>query len=147
MWRPLRLSEASRPTVGKSRSRLIERSLDGLVDEDRTGAPRKIADEQVVVATAGVAPESAPESAAHRSRTSMVKRCGLSKFTVGRIWTAFRRKPHRSETLSMDRCSSGRSATESYLDRWWISVLWVLLSIFGWIRLERMIGDFGGSVC
>jgi hypothetical protein len=22
-----------------------------------------------------------------------------------------------------------------------------LLSIFGWTRLERMIGDFGGSVC
>lgn len=41
-------------TVGKWRSRFVESGLDGLVDEPRPGAPRRISDEQVeqvVVAT------------------------------------------------------------------------------------------------
>jgi transposase-like protein len=120
----------ARPTVGRWRSRFIEGRLGGLVDEDRPGAPRKVTDEQVVAAALEPAPESIPESAlesalesipkdaTHWSRTSMAKRCALSKSTAVRIWTAFRRKPHRSETLSVDRCSSGTSATESYMDRW-----------------------------
>jgi hypothetical protein len=66
------------------------------------------------------ATKSAPESATHRSRTSMAKHYGLSKSTVGRICTGFRLKSHWSKTfkLSMDRCSSRRSATASYLDGW-----------------------------
>ena len=114
----------SRPTVGKWRSRFIERRLDGLVDEDRPGARRKITDEQVEHGGGGhpgVHPrESTPKDATHWSRTSMAKRSGRSKSTVGRIWTAFWLKPHRSSTfkLSKDRCSSRRSATESYLDSW-----------------------------
>src|SRR6266487_573091 len=36
----------SRPTVGKWRSRFVERRLKGLVDEERPGAPRKITDEK-----------------------------------------------------------------------------------------------------
>jgi transposase/transposase-like protein len=90
----------SRPTVGKWRSRFIERRLGGLVDEDRPGAPRKITDEQVeqvVVATL----ESTPANATHWSRTSMAKKSGLSKSTVGRIWKAFRLKPHVSETFKL----------------------------------------------
>jgi transposase/transposase-like protein len=92
----------SRPTVGKWRSRFIERRLEGLVDEDRPGAPRRITDEQVeqvVVATL----ESTPKDATHWSRTSMAKRSGLSKSTVGRIWKAFRLKPHRSETFKLSK--------------------------------------------
>src|SRR5262245_10543016 len=92
----------SRPTVGKWRSRFIERRLEGLVDEDRPGAPRKITDEkveQVVVATL----ESTPKDATHWSRTSMAKHSGLSKSTVGRIWKAFRLKPHRSETFKLSK--------------------------------------------
>jgi hypothetical protein len=102
--------------------------LGGRIDEDRPGGPRKITDGQVVVMAA---PESTPKDATHRSRTSLegtgqqqaapatvAKRCGLSKSTVARICTAFRLKPHRSETFtsSMDRCSSRRFATESYMD-------------------------------
>ena len=90
----------SRPTVGKWRSRFIERRLKGLVDEERSGAPRKITDDQVedvLVATL----EQTPKDATHWSRTSMAKHSGLSKSTVGRIWKAFRLKPHLSETFKL----------------------------------------------
>ncbi len=90
----------SRPTVGKWRSRFLLRRLEGLVDEDRPGAPRTITDEQVedvVVATL----ESTPKDATHWSRASMAKRSGLSKSSVGRIWKAFRLKPHLSETFKL----------------------------------------------
>jgi transposase len=104
------LLEVSRPTVGKWRSRFLLRRLEGLVDEDRPGAPRKITDEQVedvVVATL----ESTPKDATHWSRASMAKRSGLSKSSVGRIWKAFRLKPHLSETFKLSTDPSRRSAT------------------------------------
>ena len=90
----------SRPMVGKWRSRFVERRLKRLVDEERSGAPRKITDDQVedvLVATL----EQTPKNATHWSRTSMAKHSGLSKSTVGRIWRAFRLKPHLSETFKL----------------------------------------------
>jgi len=90
----------SRPTVGKWRSRFIERRLQGLVDEQRPGAPRKITDEQVEQVVVDTL-EKTPRDATHWSRASMGKNSGLSKSTVGRIWKAFRLKPHLSETFKL----------------------------------------------
>ncbi|TDD95874.1 IS630 family transposase [Actinomadura rubrisoli] len=87
-------------TVGKWRRRFIERRLEGLADEPRPGAPREITDErieQVVVATL----ERTPEGATHWSRASMAAESGLSKSTVGRIWKAFRLKPHQVDTFKL----------------------------------------------
>jgi transposase len=86
--------------VGKWRRRFLERRLEGLVDEPRPGAPRKITDEQVeqvVVATL----ERTPAGATHWSRASMAADSGLSRSTVGRIWKAFRLRPHQVDTFKL----------------------------------------------
>jgi len=65
-------------TVGKWRSRFIERRLGGLCDEDRPGRPPSVTDEQVehvIIDTL----ERTPEDATHWSRASMAKNSGLSK--------------------------------------------------------------------
>jgi len=80
-------------TVGKWRRRFITQRMEGLFDEPRVGAPRKISDEeveQIIVKTL----ESTPKGRTHWSTRSMAKATGLSHSTVGRIWRAFRLQPH-----------------------------------------------------
>lgn len=87
-------------TVGKWRGRFVERRLGGLVDEQRSGAPRTITDAQVEAVLTDTL-EQTPADATHWSRTSMAARSGLSGSTVGRIWKAFSLKPHLSETFKL----------------------------------------------
>lgn len=86
--------------VCKWRQRFVDRRLDGLTDEPRPGAPRKITDEAVeelIVATL----ERQPKDATHWSRASMAAETGLSKSTVGRIWKSFGLKPHQVDTFKI----------------------------------------------
>jgi transposase len=87
-------------TVGKWRRRFVERRIDGLRDEPRSGAPRTVEDariEAVIVRTL----ESQPPDATHWSSRGMARASGLSVSTVQRIWRAFGLQPHRLETFKL----------------------------------------------
>src|SRR5574341_1234394 len=89
-------------TVGKWRSRFVTRRLEGLLDEPRPGAPRRLSDaqvEQVLTVTL----ESMPSNATHWSTRLLARRCGMSQSAVSRIWRAFALPPHRSETFQLSR--------------------------------------------
>ena len=87
-------------TVGKWRERFAERRADGLLDEPRPGAPRRIGDEQVA-ALVDRTLSTVPRGATHWSVRTMAKEAGLSATTVGRVWRAFGLRPHRAETFKL----------------------------------------------
>lgn len=89
-------------TVGKWRQRFVDRRLDGLLDEPRPGAPRKVSDADVERALT-MTLESTPKDATHWSTRSLAKESGLSRSTVGRIWRAFALQPHRSEKFKLSK--------------------------------------------
>jgi transposase len=90
----------ARNTVGRWRRRFVDLRLQGLHDEPRPGAPRKITDAQVErVVTRTL--ESTPKGATHWSTRDMARQSGLSHSSIGRIWRAFGLKPHRSETFQL----------------------------------------------
>src|SRR3954470_22038349 len=73
--------------VGKWRSRFLQAGLEGLLDEPRAGAPRKVNDaqiEEVIIQTL----ESTPRSETHWSTRGLAKATGLSRMTISRIWHA-----------------------------------------------------------
>lgn len=92
----------SRETVGKWRRRFLRQRCDGLLDEPRPGAPRRISDEAVEkVITLTL--ESMPKNATHWSTRSMARASGMTVSAVGRIWRAFGLKPHRVDTFKLSR--------------------------------------------
>ncbi len=90
----------SKGMVGKWRSRFLKARLEGLYDEPRPGAPRKVGDdqvEQVVIQTL----ESTPRGHTQWSTRELAKATGLSRMTISRIWRAFGLQPHRTETFKL----------------------------------------------
>lgn len=89
-------------TVGKWRRRFVDKRLDGLLDEPRPGAPRRISDndvERVIVTTL----ESTPRDATHWSVRSMAEATGMTPTAIHRIWKAFALQPHRTETFKLSK--------------------------------------------
>ena len=87
-------------TVGKWRKRFLADRLEGLADEPRPGAPRKITDalvEEVVTKTL----EEKPKAATHWSTRGMAETVGLSQTAIVRIWNAFGLKPHKADTFKL----------------------------------------------
>jgi transposase len=74
-------------TAGKWRARFIRRRLDGLADEPRAGAPRKVTD-QVADRMVARTLRDSPPTGTRWSTRSMAQATGLSQSTVARIWSA-----------------------------------------------------------
>jgi transposase len=95
-----RRCRVTRQTVGKWRSRFLERRLDGLLDEPRPGAPRKLDDARIERLIATTLNER-PREATHWSTRLLATKLGVSQSTVSRAWRAFGLQPHRVETFKL----------------------------------------------
>jgi transposase len=89
-----------RAAVGVWRTRFTARRLEGLKDDPRTGAPRRIGDSAVERAIATTL-EQAPETGTHWSTRGLARAVGMSQTTVSRIWRAFGLQPHWSEAFKL----------------------------------------------
>src|SRR5688572_21218210 len=87
-------------TVGRLRRRFHEGRMQAIFDLPRSGAPRKISDEQVAEVIR-LTLETKPKHATHWSTRRMAARCGLSNERVSRIWRTFGLQPHRSEHFQL----------------------------------------------
>src|SRR5438477_12424710 len=86
--------------VAKWRSRFLRSRPEGLYDEPRPGAPRKVTDaqiEQIVIQTL----ESTPRAQTHWSTRGLAQATGLSRMTISRIWRAFGLQPHRTDIFKL----------------------------------------------
>jgi transposase len=89
-------------TVGKWRERFCELGLDGLLDEPRVGAPRKITDEQIEEVVTKTL-EAIPANSTHWSTRLMADETGLSQNAIVRTWHAFGLQPHRVENFKFSK--------------------------------------------
>src|SRR5213592_2932312 len=86
--------------VGKWRSRFLKMRLEGLYDEPRPGAPRKVTDddvERIIIQTL----ETTPRGQTHWSTRELAKATGFSRMTISRVWRAFGMQPHRTESFKL----------------------------------------------
>jgi transposase len=87
--------------VTKWRARFVARRLEGLADEPRPGAARKITDEQVEAVIVKTLEEAPTGGDTHWSTRSMAKAAGLNQTAISRIWRAFGLKPHLVDTWKL----------------------------------------------
>jgi transposase len=99
-----------RHTVAKWRRRYAARGLDGLADEPRPVAPRRITEARVAQVLE-VAREQAPPNGTHWSTRQLARRLGVSQSAVYRIWRAFGVQPPRAETSPRPRTTRRADGT------------------------------------
>jgi putative transposase len=88
-------------TVGKWRTRFIERRLAGLYDDVRPGAPRTIDDERVAQLIKTTLHTKPADGGTHWSVRSVAAETGISKSSVQRYFQLFGLQPHRSENFKL----------------------------------------------
>src|SRR5262249_7879135 len=71
---------------GKWRARFLADRLEGLSDEPRPGAARKITDEQVEAVVVTTLEEQPANKDSRWSTRSMAKQMGMSQTAISRIW-------------------------------------------------------------
>ena len=86
--------------VSKWRSRFRKARLEGLYDEPRPGAPRKVSDDQVEKVVMQTW-ESTPRGQTHWSTRGLAKASGRSRMTSSRMWQSFGLQPHRADTCKL----------------------------------------------
>ncbi len=87
-------------TVGKWHSRSFARQLDGLLDEPRPGAPRKVEDakvEQLIATTLMSIRARLPPGGTRL----LARRLKHSRIKVGFVWRALSLQSHRTETFKL----------------------------------------------
>jgi transposase len=90
-------------TVSKWRARFVRDRLEGLADEPRPGAARKITDEQVEAVITRTLEQAPANNDTHWSTRSMAKAVGLNQTAISRIWRAFGLKPHLVDTWKLSK--------------------------------------------
>jgi transposase len=90
----------SRAMVGIWRKRFLKQGLMGLYDEQKSGGPRSISDEQVSLLIRKTL-KTTPVGGTHWSCRSIAAETGLSKSTVQRVWQTFGIQPHRQKHFKL----------------------------------------------
>lgn len=90
----------SQQTVGKWRSRFIQRRLDGLRDDPRPGAPPRL-DEAGLERLIATTINNRPRNGTRWSTRTLARKLGVSQSTVSRTWRALGLQPHRAETFRL----------------------------------------------
>ena len=93
--------ETSNATVGKWRSRFVERRMVGLHDELRPGKPRTIDDERVAELINTTLHTKPKDGATHWSVRALEAETAISKTSVQRYLALFGVKPHRTESFKL----------------------------------------------
>lgn len=93
--------KTTRMTVRKWRDRFMEKGMDGLRDDPRSGQPRKLSQQQVDDIVRTVQMEPPPAGRTHWSCTTLAERFGTSAMTISRILRAYRLQPHRTQTFKI----------------------------------------------
>ena len=88
-------------TVGKWRTRFIERRVAGLYDDVRPGPPRSIDDERVASLIKTTLHTKPANGSTHWSVRGVAAETGISKSSVQRYFQLFGLQPHRSESFKL----------------------------------------------
>ena len=88
-------------TVGKWRSRFIERRIAGLYDDIRPGAPRTIDDERIAELINTTLHTKPVNGSSHWSVRGVAAETGISKTSVQRYFQLFGLQPHRTQGFKL----------------------------------------------